>query len=183
MNGKTLFGLLVMALLLAVLVPAALADSNESFAAAQALIAQQVPCDNLSQEQLEGIGDYYMEQMHPGVAHEAMDAMMGGEGSESLKQMHIAMAERFYCGDYGSANARGYGMMGGGMMDGDGAYGCGMMGGGMMSGYPTRSWNDGRSAWSLVNTTLLTVLLLALIVLTVFGIVCVSRRENGHGKR
>ena len=86
------------------------------------LIDSGIGCDKLTDEQLESIGDYYMEQMHPGEAHEMMDQMMGGEGSESLRQVHINMAKRLYCNeDVG-------GMMGGGMMN--------MMGSGMMGNYP-----------------------------------------------
>lgn len=56
------------------------------------LVESKISCDRLINEQLEAIGDYYMEQMHPGESHEIMDNMMGGEGSESLKQVHINMA-------------------------------------------------------------------------------------------
>ncbi len=157
-----IFVLFAIAVLLASLVPAALADSNESFDQAKALIAAKTPCSDLTQDQLEGIGDYYMEQMHPGEAHEQMDAMMGGEGSDSLRQMHISMGERFYCGVSTSA-------------------------GGMMGNYPStsdafpgtmREWNGnaGTSAWSVVNNVLLTVLLVALIVLAVLGIIRLSKR-------
>ena len=73
------------------------------------LIDSRVSCSNLTNEQLESIGDYYMEQMHPGEAHEYMDRMMGGEGSESLKQVHINIAKRIYC------NENFYGMVDGGM--------------------------------------------------------------------
>ena len=82
-------------------------DFNET----KQIINSGISCDKLTDEQLESIGDYYMEQMHPGEAHEIMDNMMGGEGSASLKQVHINMAKRLYCNeDVG-------GMMGGGMMN------------------------------------------------------------------
>ena len=169
-----IFGLFAIALLLMSLVPAALADSNETFDAAKALIAQEVPCSDLTQDQLEQLGDYYMEQMHPGAAHERMDAMMGGEGSESLRQMHINMAKRFYCGD---TTVSGCPMMGGGMM---GGYGDGMMGGygnGMMGNYQSGStMMGGLSSWNVINSVLFTLLLAALIVLVVFGIVRLSKR-------
>ena len=89
------------------------AHSEEDFSQTEAIINQSVSCDNLTNDQLELIGDYYMEQMHPGEAHEYMDQMMGGEGSESLKQMHINIALRIYCGE---TSYTGYGMMGYGMM-------------------------------------------------------------------
>ena len=63
------------------------------------IIQNSTPCSQLSDEQLEAIGEYYMEQMHPGQQHVMMDNMMGGEGSTSLKEAHIAMAQRIYCGD------------------------------------------------------------------------------------
>ncbi len=87
------------------------AQEEHDFTETKQLIGSGVSCSNLSNEQLEAIGDYYMEQMHPGEAHEYMDKMMGGEGSESLKQVHINMAKRSYCGE----NVGG-GMMGGNMM-------------------------------------------------------------------
>ena len=88
---------------------------EETFETAEHLINEKIPCSELSDEQLEVIGDYYMEKMHPGEAHEAMDNMMGGEGSESLKQAHIQMAETHYCDNFSSSS---FGMMGnyGGMM-------------------------------------------------------------------
>ncbi len=125
------------------------ADAGE-FAEAKKLIDAKIPCSKLTENQLEIIGDYFMEQMHPGQAHEAMEKMMGGEGSESLRLMHIAMAKRLYCNDFsGSANygMMGYGMMGaglntatsyGGMMNMMGSnLGYGMMGSGygMMGNY------------------------------------------------
>src|SRR3989344_4635386 len=84
------------------------------------LVESKISCNKLSNEQLESIGDYYMEQMHPGKAHEIMDNMMGGEGSESLKQVHINIAKRLYCNENVYI---GYGMMGsGGMMNMMGSY-------------------------------------------------------------
>ncbi|PIO00551.1 hypothetical protein COT72_00550 [archaeon CG10_big_fil_rev_8_21_14_0_10_43_11] len=94
-------------------------DFNET----KQLIDSGISCDKLTDEQLESFGDYYMEQMHTGEAHEMRDNMMGGEGSESLRQVHINMAKRLYCNeDVG-------GLMGGGMMN--------MSGSGMMGNYPT----------------------------------------------
>src|SRR3989338_4638663 len=69
-------------------------SDEEIFKEAKQLIDAKTPCNELTEDQLEHIGDYLMEQIHPGEAHEVMDKMMGGEGSESLKFMHIAMAKR-----------------------------------------------------------------------------------------
>src|SRR3989344_3907201 len=52
------------------------AVSQEELNEAKALIDSKITCDKLTNEQLEAIGDYYMEQMHPGEAHEIMDSMM-----------------------------------------------------------------------------------------------------------
>ncbi len=99
------------------------------------LVKSKISCGKLSDEQLEAIGEYYMEQMHPGEAHELMDNMMGGEGSESLKQVHINMARRLYCND---KLYIGYGMMSS----------SGMMGGGMMSNYPL-NYGYANSSWNI----------------------------------
>src|SRR3989338_3992174 len=109
-------------ILFAVLISSALAQEEHEFAEAKEIIDSGISCSELANEQLEKIGDYYMEQMHPGEAHEIMDNMMGGEGSESLKQAHINMAKRLYCNENVYV---GYGMMG--MMN--------LMGGGMMGNY------------------------------------------------
>ena len=115
----------------------------EDFTEAKKLIDAKTPCSKLTENQLEILGDYLMEQMHPGESHKVMDKMMGGEGSESLRQMHIAMAKRIYCNDIsGMVNygMMGYGMMGSGLGRGTNYGGMmGMMGGnfgyGMMGGY------------------------------------------------
>ncbi len=66
---------------------------------AKQLIDSGISCDQLTEDQLEAIGDYYMEQAHPGEAHEMMHAMMGGESSPAVKQMHIQMARVMYCNE------------------------------------------------------------------------------------
>jgi hypothetical protein len=87
---------LVLALLL---VSSIFAHGDETFDKAEELITSEISCSNLSNDQLEIIGDYYMEQIHPGESHIRMDEMMGGEGSESLREIHINMAKRSYCND------------------------------------------------------------------------------------
>ena len=104
MNKKIIFVLIAVLFLNLSLVSAHEHDFNET----KQLIDSGISCDKLIDEQLEAIGDYYMEQMHPGEAHELMDEMMGGEGSESLRTVHINMAKTIYCNE----NVSSYGMMG-----------------------------------------------------------------------
>ena len=139
-------------------------DHKQEIEEGKKLVESKVSCNQLTNEQLEVIGEYYMEQMHPGESHELMDKMMGGEGSESLEQMHINMAKRLYCNENVSM---GCGMMGSGMgnmmssgtmgmMSGDGMmttnkaykYGgmMGMMGSNMMG---NNTWPF--SFWSIAN--------------------------------
>src|SRR3989338_7804219 len=124
------------------------------------LVKSKTSCDKLSNEQLESIGDYYMEQMHPGEAHGIMDNMMGVEGSESLKQVHINMAKRLYCNE---SVYIGYGVIGPEGMNG------------MM-------WNRdyGWGAWN----QLYGILLIGLIILTYLGIVKLWKNPSkNEGKR
>jgi uncharacterized membrane protein len=116
---------MVWAVLFAVFLGSHAFAQEHDFAETKLLIESGIRCSQLTNGQLEEIGDYYMEQMHPGEAHELMDRMMGGEGSESLKQVHINIARRLYCNENVYV---GYGMMSGGMMN--------MMRGGMMGNYP-----------------------------------------------
>jgi len=95
---------------------------------------QELECDRLTNDELERIGDAYTEEIHPGEAHVAMDWMMGGEGSESLRRMHINMGQRYL----GCVESSGWGMMGGGMM--------GLGGSGMMGNVPASRINYGM--WS-----------------------------------
>ena len=118
-------------LLLSIVLVSADGDHQSEFEEGKKLVDSGMSCDNLTDEQLEAIGEYYMEQMHPGEAHELMDEMMGGEGSENLKQVHIQMAKRLYC------NENAGGMMGSGGMMGM----MNMMGGGMM-GQGTTGWQN-----------------------------------------
>ena len=144
----------------------------EDFTEAKKLIDAKTPCSSLNEKQLEIIGDYLMEQIHPGEAHELMDRMMGGEGSESLRLMHIAMAKRLYCNDIsGMANygMMGYGMMGTGFKKGTNYGGMiGMMGSnfgyGMMGNLGYGMMGQSYGYWSFINVLSL-VLLIGLIIL------------------
>lgn len=121
---------------------------HEDFSEALEIIENKVPCEDLTDNEFELLGDYYMELMHPGEAHERMDEMMGGEGSESLRLMHINMGQRFYCGDTE------FGMMGGGMMN----YKTSNRG---IMQYPILMMN---SFGYFINTLLIVVLVIALLL-------------------
>ncbi|MBI2668801.1 hypothetical protein HYX14_03080 [Candidatus Woesearchaeota archaeon] len=154
------------AILVLLLLPLALAHEDVD---AKTLIDSNVPCDQLDDDQLESMGDYYMEQIHPGEAHKLMDNMMGGEGSASLAQMHILMAKRLYCNEATGSS----GMMGGGMMNMMGNFGMmGSSGYGMMGS----GW-----FWGL-NGLLYTLLLIGLVVLVYIWIVKVWRSLNAKKK-
>ncbi len=138
----------------------------DELAAARSLILSNSSCASLNQSQLELIGDYYMEQMHPGAAHDAMDRMLGGEGSDSLRAANIQMARVLYCGDTNATVTYG-GMMG--MMPalyrfGGAGFGGGMMGSGMMGnwGYGMMGdwwWVLGAAFWLLVFAALVLVVI------------------------
>ncbi len=89
----------ILLLITIILITNVIAHGEEDFAKAEEIIKSKISCKELSDEQLELIGGYYMEQMHPGELHEIMDERMGGEGSVALKQVHINMAKSFYCGE------------------------------------------------------------------------------------
>ena len=134
---------------------------EHNFAETKQLIDSGISCDKITDEQLESLGDYYMEQMHPGESHELMDNMMGGEGSESLKQVHINMAKRLYCKD---TVYIGYGMMGsGGMMN--------MMGRGMMGNYPASYDYSNYGYWNIFRILLFTLAVFLIVwIIHRFGI-------------
>lgn len=75
---------------------------------------QELDLSKVSDDDWERLGDAVMELQHLGEAHEVMDRMMGGEGSESLRQMHINMGQAYL--GYGNTNYGPGMMMGGGMM-------------------------------------------------------------------
>ena len=109
---KKILSLGVLFLILSLSIMSVYAVSQDELNQAKALIDSNIICNQLTNDQLEIMGEYYMEQMMPGEAHERAHQMMGlTEGSEAEEQFHINMAKRIYCGE----NVGG-GMMGGGMM-------------------------------------------------------------------
>jgi len=141
-------------------------ESNE----AKKLIDSKAGCKELSDQQLELLGEYYMEEMHPGQSHEAMHQMMGlKEGSEAEEQFHISMAKRVYCGE--NTGMMSGGMMG--MMNGNSGYG--MMNGGMMGNY-----GYGFGYWSFVNV-LYIILLIGLVILVWLWIIKLWRNMGNKG--
>ena len=131
--------------------------AHENFNETKKLIDSGISCSKLNNNQLEEMGDYYMEQMHPGESHEMMHKMMGGEDSETTKLMHTNMAKSIYCGETNQ------GMMGMMSMMMKGGINN-MYGGGMMSGVGySYGWN--------VYSLLYLILLVGLIVLVVLIII------------
>lgn len=155
---KTLFLVAVIALL-----SLAYAQSDE-FAIAKQLVDSNAACNTLSDTQLELIVDYLMEQMHPGAAHERMDAMMGGEGSESLKRVHIQIAQAIYCGKTDTPLTYG-GMMGRGISG---------------SGFGMMSAPYGIFGWSIFDILLLLLLagLIAIVYLHLFQQLSLARHRK-----
>src|SRR3990167_8469580 len=140
---------------------------------AKNLIDSKVDCKSLSDSQLEILGEYYMEQMHPGEAHELMHKMMGlQEGSDTERQFHINMARTMYCGESGGMMSSG-GMMGmmGMMMN---MMGSGMMGGQNVQGGMMQdtmgNWGYNLGYWGFVNA-LYVILLIGLTILVYLGII------------
>ncbi len=205
MNIKTAFRtsiwILALGLLLGALAVSAHSDHPEhgSLEQAEAIINAKLPCEDLSEEQLEMLGDYYMEQLHPGEAHEVMDEMMGGEGSAALRQVHINMARAFYCGEssamspammnmmmgrtQGGLPGSSGGMMGSsGMMGTSGIRGAGgmgsMMGWSLPLGYAAPGYG-----WMLAFSSILYYLLLiGLIIALALWIANQLKRLMGRRK-
>ena len=135
------------------------AITQQEIKEAKSLIDSKADCKSLSDSQLEIIGEYEMELMHPGDSHEAMHKMMGiKEGSEAEKQFHINMAKTIYCGEGG--------MMGGGMMN-------------MMMG----NYGYGFGYWNFINI-LYIILLIGLIILVYLWVIKLWKNvKNKGGKK
>ena len=177
MQTKILIGILIVAVLL---IEVGIVMAHENFNETKKLIDSNISCNKLSNEQLNEIGDYYMEQMHPGEAHELMHNMMGGENSETTKLMHINMAKSIYCGETDQSmmgmvgGMMGNNMMRSGMMN--------MMSGGMMGGSHVMmgNWGYGFVYWNFLNI-LYVILIIGLIVLIYLAII--KQWKNTQNKR
>ncbi len=167
MKKVMMFGFVSLIMLFFVNVNLVFAHVNASMLEeTEKLIKSGVSCDELSDEQLELIGEYYMEMIHPGQTHEVMDQMMCGsdEGCEEI--MHINMARMMYCGEYA-----GMGMMG--MFQNGRAVSSSTEMHGMMS--------STINYWNAVNV-LYILLLTGLVVLVYLGILKLLKNTNkGRG--
>lgn len=155
--------LFICMLLLAVsLVSAHHIEHNEiDYNKVKQLMDSNAECDKLTDEQLEEIGEYYMEQMHPGPAHDMMADMMGLHTSDKIHdEFHINLAKTLYCGDkrYMPAmmGSMQHDMMSGGMMN----MGSNMMGSSMMG--------FGMNGYFVGLTQILIVILLILLIIWLY---------------
>ncbi len=152
------------------------ASEPEEIAAGKQLVESKVSCASLTNDQFVAIGEYYMEQLHPGNAHELMDQMHGGEGSTQLEQVHQFMAKKFYCNENTSF---GMGMMMGyssGMMDGAGMmnhHNTKIAGGKTMMGFGNSGYGmmGSTTGWWSIYAVLYTVLLVGLVLLVILAII------------
>ena len=129
----------------------------------------QIDCSKISDDQFGEIGDNYMSLMLPNKRqHEAMDNMMGGEGSASLRQAHINMA-RSHLGCWSNYNSGPIFMP---MM---GSYGTDSYDGNsysmMNSGYGYPMWWGGSGGYGIGGMFFMTFWL----ILAVIGIVAVIK--------
>lgn len=143
-----------------------MATEGEIFKEAEKIIQQKISCNELNDYQLEILGDYYMEQMHPGELHEIMDERMGGESSDLLRQVHMNMGKMFYCGEQ---RAMPMGMMN--MMMGRGNYG-------MMGGYPLSYYGSANSHGFIFNVLFFLIIIILAIALIILLIKSLSKSER-----
>ncbi|MBI2580648.1 hypothetical protein HYV85_02470 [Candidatus Woesearchaeota archaeon] len=166
--GKVMITTVFVIVLSAILLTTAAAHETINSTEIIKILGAKTPCSELTDDQLEGIGEYYMEQMHPGEAHGFMHQRMGlEEGSEAEEKFHINLAKIMYCGDTNQAmmgmmmGSAGSSMMGagsGGAAAMMGSGGSGMMGYGMMG--------SSYGYWSLVNVLLALFLILSVVALS-----------------
>ncbi len=164
MERKVLVSIVVTILVFSIGVVVAHGNFNET----KELIDSGISCSDLSEEQLEEIGDYYMEQMHPGKQHEMMHQMMGGESSETTRLMHINMAKSIYCGESNQSMMPMMSMMSSGMMYGN-IMSRQTSQTNIMQGM-TGNLEYGSGYWNFVNL-LYVILIISLTILFMLGII------------
>ena len=176
---KKILTIILLLIILLNIISLVSAHGEETFAQAEEIIQQKISCEELSEGQLEILGDYFMEQMHPGELHEIMDERMGGEGSESLRLVHINIGRSFYCGEHTALSSgimstmmgRTYGM--GGMMGINNNYGintlCSSVGG---------IWCYWPSLGGIINL----ILSLTIIILLIFFIIRLVKKLQEKSK-
>ena len=171
--------LFVMAVILLLNLSLISAITQQEINEAKSLIDSKADCKSLSDSQLEIIGEYEMELMHPGESHELMHQMMGlKEGSEEEKLFHISMAKSIYCGE-SSGMIRGgmmNMMMGGNMM---GSGGVNMMG--INTGYGMMG-NYGYGYWDFLNVLSL-ILLIGLVILVYLWVIRLWRDMQNKSRK
>ncbi len=86
---------ITIAILILIISAFAVYAQAEDFSTAKQIIADKVQYAQMTDVQFELVGDYFMDLMTSS-RHSAMDTMMGGDGSESLKQFHIALGKNNY---------------------------------------------------------------------------------------
>lgn len=171
MKSKLIKLILFAAILILVVASLTIVNGEENFSKAEKIIEQKISCGNLTNDDLEILGDYFMEQMHPGELHEIMDERMGGEGSESLRQVHINMGRIFYCGE---SQTNYSGMMS--MMMGR----SGAMYQGMMNNYYRNYDSQNYFTGFLINLFL--IVLIILVVVWIIKILFSGSRNQKHRK-
>lgn len=103
MKNKTL-------ILLIILLSATTLSANDNHAAeinkGKTLIENRISCEKLDDKQLETIGEYTMEQMHPRESHNTMHTMMSmEEGTAYHQKIHTNIARTKYCNDDETMNS------------------------------------------------------------------------------
>jgi len=133
----------------------------------------QIDCEKVTDKQFEGLGEAYMDVMHPDPKeHAILDRMMGGGNSESLATMHRMMGAR-YLGCYK-----------GGVM---GDYGMGMMGGNIMAGQQYGPWTvlHNHHGWNMMNQWLggwpMWLFLIILIAVIIYAFAQNKKSVGGAG--
>jgi hypothetical protein len=183
-NNNWVFGTLVLMLSVAALGVSAHDDADEILEG-QTIVEAGTSCGQLTDGQLEAVGEYLMEQMHPGETHDVMHQMMGiEENTEAHETFHFNLARAMYCGEsttsmmpmMRAANTMMQGPVGqryGGMMGGIAQTGQ-RTGYGMMGGYRAVP------GYIALNTLLLGILCIVAIIAIVWLII---RLVTSDGKR